>query len=181
MPFGATWMDLEMIILSEVRQRKTNIMWYHLYVESKKWCKWIYKTERDSQTPGNKLVTKGDKWGVKTQLLYMWKNNKDLLYSSGNCTQYLIITYNGEESEKEHTHTHTHTHMNHLCCCSVTKSCPTLCDPMGMPGLPVPHHLLEFAQVHVHWTSDESLCCTPKTVTILQILHLNFKKHKIST
>ena len=40
----------------------------------------------------------------------MWKNNKDLLYSSGNCTQYLIITYNGEESEKEHTHTHTHTH-----------------------------------------------------------------------
>ena len=24
MPFAATWMDLEMIILSEVRQRKTN-------------------------------------------------------------------------------------------------------------------------------------------------------------
>ena len=114
MPFGATWMDLEMIILSEVRQRKTNIMWYHLYVESKKWCKWIYKTERDSQTPGNKLVTKGDKWGVKTQLLYMWKNNKDLPYSSGNCTQYLIITYNGEESEKEHTHTHTHTYESPL-------------------------------------------------------------------
>ena len=26
MPFAATWMDLEMIILSEVRQRKTNII-----------------------------------------------------------------------------------------------------------------------------------------------------------
>ena len=35
MPFTATWVDLEIIILSEVRQRKTNIM-YHLYVESKK-------------------------------------------------------------------------------------------------------------------------------------------------
>ena len=34
MPFAATWMDLEIIILSEVR--KTNIIRYHLYVESKK-------------------------------------------------------------------------------------------------------------------------------------------------
>ena len=41
-------------------------------------------------------------------------------------------------------------------CCSVTKSCLTLCDPMGcsMPGLPVPHHLLEFPQGHVHWIGD---------------------------
>ena len=29
-------MDLEIIIVSEVRQWKTNITWYHLYVESKK-------------------------------------------------------------------------------------------------------------------------------------------------
>ena len=35
MPFAATWMDLQMIILHEVRQRKTNII-YHLYVESKR-------------------------------------------------------------------------------------------------------------------------------------------------
>ena len=35
MPFAATWMDLEIIILSEVSQTKTSII-YHLYVESKK-------------------------------------------------------------------------------------------------------------------------------------------------
>ena len=39
------------------------------------------------------------------------------------------------------------------CCCSVTKSCLTLCNPMdcSTPGFPVLHHLLEFAQIHVHW------------------------------
>ena len=36
---------------------------------------------------------------------------------------------------------------------SVVQSCPTLCDPMNQstPGFPVPHHLSESAQVHVHW------------------------------
>ena len=43
-----------------------------------------------------------------------------------------------------------------MCVCSVAKLCLTLCDPMdcGMPGLPVPHHPLEFAQVHVHWMGN---------------------------
>ena len=35
MPFASKWMDLEIIILSEVSQIKTNII-YHLCVESKK-------------------------------------------------------------------------------------------------------------------------------------------------
>ena len=35
MPFATTWIDLEMIILSEVRKRKTNAIRYHLYVKSK--------------------------------------------------------------------------------------------------------------------------------------------------
>ena len=35
MPFAARWMDLEITILSEVSQTKTNTMWYHLYVEPK--------------------------------------------------------------------------------------------------------------------------------------------------
>ena len=43
-----------------------------------------------------------------------------------------------------------------LCCCSVSQSYPALCNHMdcSKPGLPVPHHLPEFAQIHVHWISD---------------------------
>ena len=40
-----------------------------------------------------------------------------------------------------------------LCCSSVTKSLPTLSNPMdcSTPGFPVLHYLPEFAQIHVHW------------------------------
>ena len=42
------------------------------------------------------------------------------------------------------------------CCCLIDKWCLTLCDPMNCstPGLPVLHHLPEFAQTHVHWVGD---------------------------
>ena len=41
-------------------------------------------------------------------------------------------------------------------CCSVTKSCPALCDLMdcSMPGFPALHCLLELVQIHVHLVSD---------------------------
>ena len=35
LPFATTWMNLKDIMLSEISQQKTNII-YHLYVESKK-------------------------------------------------------------------------------------------------------------------------------------------------
>ena len=42
------------------------------------------------------------------------------------------------------------------CCCSVTKSCPTLWDPMecSTPDSPILHHHLEFAEIHVYWVGD---------------------------
>ena len=42
------------------------------------------------------------------------------------------------------------------CHCSLTKLCPTLCNPMkcSMSGSLVFHYLPEFAQTHVHWVSD---------------------------
>ena len=40
--------------------------------------------------------------------------------------------------------------------CSVSQSCPTLCDPMNcsMPGLPVHQQLPEITQTHIHRVSD---------------------------
>ena len=36
LPHAAMWMNLEGIMLSEISPRKTNTVWYHLYVKSKK-------------------------------------------------------------------------------------------------------------------------------------------------
>ena len=58
MPFAATWMDLEVIILSEVSQRKTNIIWYHLHVESKKMTQMNLFTKR-KQTHRHRKQTYG--------------------------------------------------------------------------------------------------------------------------
>ena len=43
-----------------------------------------------------------------------------------------------------------------LCCCSDTKLCLTLCNPINcsMPGYSVLHCFLEFAQIRVHLTDD---------------------------
>ena len=40
--------------------------------------------------------------------------------------------------------------------CSITKSHPTLCNPMDCSTLvfPVLHYLLEFVQTHVRWSGD---------------------------
>ena len=49
MSFAATWLELETLILSEVRKKKTNII-YHLYLESNIWHKGNIPQERKSWT-----------------------------------------------------------------------------------------------------------------------------------
>ena len=46
--------------------------------------------------------------------------------------------------------------MQYCCCCSVTQSRLSPCNPMddSTPGFPVLHHLPAFAQTHVHRVSD---------------------------
>ena len=43
-------------------------------------------------------------------------SNKDLLYITWNSIQYLVITYNGKESEKVYICIHTHTHIPESLC-----------------------------------------------------------------
>ena len=56
-------MDLEIVILSEVR--KTNI-WYHLYVQSKKMIEMnlFTKQKRLTDIENKLLVTKGNRGGI---------------------------------------------------------------------------------------------------------------------
>ena len=61
LPF-ATWMDLEGIMLSEISQRKTNTVWYHLYVESKKYNRLVNMTKK-KQTHRCREQTCGYQWG----------------------------------------------------------------------------------------------------------------------
>ena len=96
MPFAATWMDLEIIILSEVRKRKTRIIWYLEYMWNlKKWYKWTFLQIRNRFTDFKNLlmVTKGEGLGGRDKL-GVWDQQ-------GNSTQYSVITYMGKESKKE--------------------------------------------------------------------------------
>ena len=48
--------------------------------------------------------------------------------------------------------THSYCHY----CCSVTESCPILCNPLdcSTPGFLVLHYLAEVAQTYIHWVDD---------------------------
>ena len=60
MPFAAIWIDLEIVILSELSQTKTDTIGYHSYVESKR-VQLIYKTELESQMQKTNSWLPGDK------------------------------------------------------------------------------------------------------------------------
>ena len=63
MSFAATWMDLEVIILSEiVRQRR---MSYHLYMESKVWYKRTYLKKK--KKPRHRKQTYGYQSGKEVE------------------------------------------------------------------------------------------------------------------
>ena len=62
-PFAETWTDLQIFILSEANHTKTNIVWYHLYVESeKKRYKWTY-SQIDSDIESKLTVSKVEAGG----------------------------------------------------------------------------------------------------------------------
>ena len=63
------------------------------------------------------------------------------------------------------------------CHCSVTQSRPTVCNTMdcSTPGLPVPHHLVKFAQVHVYCIGD---AIKPSHLLMSSSPALNLSQHQ---
>ena len=63
MPFEATWMDLEIIIPSEVRERQlSHDITYMWNLEKNYANELVYKTETDLQTSEKLRVTKVETW-----------------------------------------------------------------------------------------------------------------------
>ena len=69
------------------------------------------------------------------------------------------------------------TSWNLCCCCSVVQLCLTFCNPMdySTPGLPILHHLPEFAQVHVHCIRN---AFQPSHPLMLSSSALNLSQHQ---
>ena len=123
MPFAATWMQLEIIVLSDVSQEGNDK--YHMIsrvcrISIGHNCSY-HKTEIDSQTqrtdlwlPRGKLAGEETDWefGISVnscKLLYTgWINNKFLLYNRGNYIQYPVINHNGKEYEKAYIYIQLH-------------------------------------------------------------------------
>ena len=84
------------------------MIWYRLYVESKKkgTNELIYKTEVESWMWKTNLWLPGDRggWGINREIgidIYTLQyikyiTNKNLLYSTGNSTQYSVMAYMGK-------------------------------------------------------------------------------------
>ena len=113
MPFAATWMDLEIIVLSKPdRKRQISYDIAYIWNLKKKMIQMNLHTEQKQTHRHNKLmVTKGERRGgincefginINTLLYIIQITNKDLWYSTGNYTQHFVITYKGKMSGKRY-------------------------------------------------------------------------------
>ena len=69
-------MQLEILILSEVSQKETNTIWYHLHMESKICYKWTYLWNRNRLTDieDRLIVAKGER-GMEWDALWVVDTN----------------------------------------------------------------------------------------------------------
>ena len=116
MPFAATWIQLEIITLSEVIKIKTNTVQYYLYVQSKIQHKWTYLWDRIRNTENRLVAVRGKRDGRGLSWDFVLANfvlyipickliyiecieNKALLYYTGKYTQHPVINHNGKNMQ----------------------------------------------------------------------------------
>ena len=66
----------------------------------------------------------------------------------------------------------------HICCCSVSQLCPTLCDPIdcSTPDFSILHHLPELAQTNACWVNEAIQTSYPLSPASLPLL--NHSQHQ---
>ena len=97
-------------MLSEISQRKTSTVWYHFYVESKKYNRLVRVTEKeaDLQRPNSQLVTSG-RWGwyrarglgakeKKKEKCYRLKKIKEKKKEKKKPPLWLLIVFNKKQT-----------------------------------------------------------------------------------
>ena len=157
-----SWLEiLKIVIFSVIFSHSGQQLWSisHIVICNEK--RVLYKTSKDqlSGWTGKKLQntsqsqtwTKKRSWSLFDSLLPSWSTIAFWIW----VTQLAFSTFS--------------------LCCSVTQSCPTLCDPMDYtkPGLPVPHHLRKFAQVNIHCIDDATQLSHPLMLSSPSALNLS--------
>ena len=114
-----------------------------------------------------------------------WKGQDAALTTSRQAVQSLHVhmpfdvtlpTKGSKPSSNHHcAGTSLQTSLSQQGCWSAAQSCLTLWNPKdcSMPGFPVLHHLLEFAQTHIHWISDVIQPSSPLSPLSLPVLNLS--------
>ena len=125
-------------------------------------------------------LVKGDEWTIgkvrATLLQLTWITSRALLYSTRNSTDWYVAAWMGEEFGGEWIHVYVwlSSFVVHLKLPLCSLAMLLLLSHFGvsdslwpmdgsMPGLPVRHHLLKFAQVHIHCASDAIQLSHPLT------------------
>ena len=119
-------------------------------------CNWILFIHKKERVWVSSNEVTEPKAYYKGEVSQKEKSKYNILTYYMDCRKMVIMNlFAGQQWRWRHRE-QTCGHSGGRSCCSVTLSCPTLCNPMdhSTPVFSVLHHLPKLAQTHVHWVSD---------------------------